>query len=338
MSSSEESSGASQVSCSETLSGIASKFNSYLKNLRPDALFALLCKSLKELGTLVKELLQICSTNGVVAVELGELEVLLNAALAKGRSYISACQDVAEFGSNDELVEAVRTDLENGSTVELQDMLETMQGFLQDCNQKLGDFEDAYKDATEKTKSKVKGFHKDTESATHSRNKAVTSAVGFTAVGVGGASAALLTPAAVPLGIVVVIVSVRGLAEKVLEGYDAHQLTSVAEQAESCATSLHDHLIQAKQYVDRMASEMTNVCTTLATTKKNLGRSKAILKATVNLLHNRMGVISTSAKESLESLPHTLASIRNRPFSDSTPSDTQADKTEHHTAQSKKLS
>ena len=319
MSNSEELSGASQISCSENLSGIASKFISYLENLRPDALFVLLCKTLKELGTLVEELLQICSTNGVVAVELGELEVLLNAALAKGRSYISACQDVAEFGSNDELVEAVRTDLENGSTVELQDMLETMQGFWQDCNQKLGDFEDTYKDATKETKSKVKRFHADTESASLSRNKAVTGAVKFTAVGVSGAGAALLTPAAVPLGVVAVIVSVTGVADKVLEGYNAHQLKSVAEQAESCATLLHDHLIRTRQNVDRMANEMINVRTTLARTKGNLVKSKAIVKTMVDLLHRKMKGISTSAKESLESLPPTLASLR----------------TEHHTAQSK---
>ena len=95
---------ASNMSCLETLSVIASKFKCYLEKLQPDELFALLCKALQELAKLVGEILQICSTNGVVAVELGELEVLLNEALAKGRSYITACKDVAEFGSNDELV------------------------------------------------------------------------------------------------------------------------------------------------------------------------------------------------------------------------------------------
>ena len=302
------------MSCSESLSVITSKFSSYLEELRPDELFALLCKSLQELSKLVGEILQICSTNGVVAVELGELEVLLNAALAKGRSYITACKDVAEFGSNDELVEAVKADLENGSTDELQEMLETMEGLCQDCTERLSEFEATYKHVTDETRRKMDRYHGDAESASRLENEAVSGGVGCGAVGaVGVVVSTALSP---PLGVVIVIGAVRYLADEVLKGYNAHQLRSVVEQAETCAARLHDQLIRTKENVDCMAAEMKNVRTNLKRTKGNLMKSKANIKATVNLLHKKMKGISTKAEKSLESLPLTLASLRKGSFLD----------------------
>ena len=302
------------MSCSESLSVITSKFNSYLEELRPDELFALLCKSLQELSKLVGEILQICSTDGVEAVELGELEVLLNAALAKGRSYITACKDVAEFGSNDELVEAVKADLENGSTDELQEMLETMEGLCQDCTERLSEFEAIYKHAADETSRKMDRYHGDAESAARLENEAVSGGVGCGAVGaVGVVVSSALSP---PLGVVIVIGAVRYLADEVLKGYNAHQLRSVVEQAETCAARLHDQLIRTKENVDCMTAEMKIVRTNLKRTKGNLMKSKANIKATVNLLHKKMKGISTKAEKSLESLPLTLASLRKGSFLD----------------------
>ena len=294
------------MSCSEeTLSVIASKFKCYLEELQPDELFALLCKSLQELANLVGKLLQICSTNGVVAIELGELEVLLNEALSKGRSYITACKDVAEFGSNDELVEAVKADLESGSTDELKEMLETMEGLCQDCRDRLSEFEDAYKHATDETKRKMERYEKDAKSASCSGKKAM-----LTGVAVGGAGAVVSVAMSGPVGIIILIGTVRYAADKVLTGYNAYQLKSVAEQAQSCAKDLHDQLIQAKETVDSMAGEMKNVSSNLKGTKGTLTKSKVNIKAMVNLLHKKMKRISTKADESLESLPPTLASLR----------------------------
>lgn len=294
------------MSCSEeTLSVIASKFKCYLEELQPDELFALLCKGLQELANLVGELLQICSTNGVVAIELGELEVLLNEALSKGRSYITACKDVAEFGSNDELVEAVKTDLESGNTNGLQEMLETMEGLCQDCRDRLSEFEDAYKHATKETKRKMERYEKDADSASSLRNEAMLK--GATAGCVGAVASTVISG---PVGILIAIGAVRYAADKVLKGYNAHQLKTVAEQAQSCAKQLHDQLIQTKETVDHMAGEMKNVSSSLKRTKENVMKSKAIIKTMVKLLHKKMKGISTKADESLESLPPTLASLR----------------------------
>ena len=302
---------ASNMSCSETLSVIASKFKCYLEELQPDELFALLCKGLQELANFVGELLQICSTNGVVAVELGELEVILNEALAKGRSYINACKDVAEFGSNDELVEAVKADLESGSTDELKEMLETMEGLCQDCRNRLSEFENAYKRATNETKSKMERYEKDADSASSLRKEAMLAGAGGAAVGFVGAVAI-----SGPVGIIIAIGTVRYAAGKVLTGYNAHQLKSVAEQAQSCAKHLHDQLIRTKETVDFMVSEMKNVSSNLERTKGKGMKSNTIIKTMVNLLHKKMKGISTKADESLESLPPTLASLRKCSFLD----------------------
>ena len=302
---------ASNMSCLETLSVIASKFKCYLEKLQPDELFALLCKALQELAKLVGEILQICSTNGVVAVELGELEVLLNEALAKGRSYITACKDVAEFGSNDELVEAVKADLESGSTDELKEMLETMEGLCQDCSNRLSEFEKAYKHATNETKRKMERYEKDAKSASCLGKKAM-----LTGVAVGGAGAVVSAAMSGPVGIIILIGTVRYVADEVLTGYNAYQLKSVAERAQSCAKHLHDQLIRTKETVDFMVSEMKNVSSNLKRTKGKGMKSNAIIKTMVNLLHKKMKGISTKADESLESLPPTLASLRKCSFLD----------------------
>ena len=300
------------MSCSETLSVIANEFKCYLEKLQPDELFALLCKGLQELADFVGELLQICSTNGVVAVELGELEVILNEALAKGRSYIIACKDVAEFGSNDELVEAVKADLENGSTDELKEMLEVMEGLCQDCRNRLSEFENAYKRATNETKRKMERYEKDADSASSLKKEAM-----LTGATVGFVGAVATVAISGPVGIIIAIGTVRYAADKVLTGYNAHQLKSVAEQAQSCAKRLHDQLIRTKETVDCMAGEMKNVSSKVEITKGKLEmKSKLIIKAMVDLLHKKMKDISTKADDSLKSLPPTLASLRKRSFLD----------------------
>ena len=295
------------------------KFQTYLEELRPDTLIALLSSGLVQLANFVEDLFKICSTNGILAEEIGDLEVLLNAALVKGRSYISACRDAAEFAADDEFVEAIKADVKGGGTNELRELFQVMEEHWQDSEKQLNEFNSSFEQAISEAKSKTKLYHEDAAKALDSRKTAVSGTIYSSGGILVGAVAMATTPATlgtsgILLGIVVVTGCVKLAAENVLDGINAQAVKGVAEQAEECAAGLHDQLSKAKQQVDSMRGAMTGVRSALDKLGSRLENdgSKLFIERQLTLLHKKMKEVAKIAEDSLRSLPPTLASIRDR--------------------------
>ena len=290
------------------------KFQKCIEELRPDTLFELICSGLNQLATFAKEILKICSTNGIVDEELRDLEVLLNAALVKGRSYISTCRDMADFAADDELVEAIKADVMSGGTNELREFFEVMEEHWQDCEKQLNEFNSSFRDAIGKAESKTKHYHKEATKSRASRDKAVTEVTTHSAIAtVGfGVAAMSLGPGTVLFSIVVGITSVKNATKAVLDGFNAQKLKGVAEEAEKCATCLHGYLSDAKEQVDNVEGAMTGVRSALdrLNRRREKDGSKKMIETLLKQLNKKMKEIASKAEESLQSLPQTLASLR----------------------------
>ena len=297
-----------------TIKSAFAKFLACLEELRPDTLFALLSSGLDQLVKFVKELVNICSTNGILAEEIGDLEVLLNGALVKGRSYISACKDAAVFAADDGLVELIKADVRSGGTNELREFFQVMEDYWLDSEKQLNEFNSSFQDAISEAKSKTKRYHKDAKKALDSRKTAVSRAVYSSGGIAAGAKIATLGTSGVLLGIVVIAGSVKFLAANFQDGINAQALKGVAEQAEKCAARLHDELSKAKQQVDSMEGAMTGVRSALDKLGSRLENdgSKSMIEKTLTMLHEKMNEVASKAEDSLQSLPPTLASLRDR--------------------------
>ena len=298
------------------LNEVVAQFQTCIEGLRPETLFALLCSGLNQLTTFVKEILKICSTNGIVDEKCRDLEVLLNAALVKGRSYISACRDVALFVADDELVEAIKADVMRGRTNELREFFETMEEHWQDCEKRMNEFNSSFQDAISRVELNTELFHADATNAQASRDEAVSNVLmhSTTAVVGFGASTLSLGPGTVLLSIAVGIISLKNAAKKVLDGFNAQKLKEVAEEAEKCAARLHDELSIAKQQVDSVEGAMTGVRSALDRLNRRLENngSKMMINTMLTNFNKKMKEIASKAEESLQSLPPTLASLRDR--------------------------
>ena len=159
-------------------------------------------------------------------------------------------------------------------------------------------------------------FHADATNAQASRDEAVSNVLmhSTTAVVGFGASTLSLGPGTVLLSIAVGIISLKNAAKKVLDGFNAQKLKEVAEEAEKCAARLHDELSIAKQQVDSVEGAMTGVRSALDRLNRRLENngSKMMINTMLTNFNKKMKEIASKAEESLQSLPPTLASLRDR--------------------------
>ena len=87
--------------------------------------------SLESLRKNITESAQHCSP--AVSMRLIELQKFLEDVVRKCYSYCDACNDLGEYGSKDELIQAILEDLELGQFMELKDFLDEIEIHLKTC-------------------------------------------------------------------------------------------------------------------------------------------------------------------------------------------------------------
>lgn len=88
-----------------------------------------------------------------VSMKLGELQTFLADVIRKGRSYCDACKDLGAYGSDEEVISEIRSDLEKGQFNELNDFLDEIDIYLEVCATRFARVADASETAQKETRS-----------------------------------------------------------------------------------------------------------------------------------------------------------------------------------------
>lgn len=139
-----------------------------------------------------------------VAMVVEDLKVVLHEVGCKVELYVSACRDMAEYVTDDGLMDEVKGDLDAGSVEELKDFVEDMSAFTEACVKCLDDFNKSEAKFRTEVDGRAKQWstkaNKGAKRERISKTVAVTSGLGAFAVGAVGV-ALIGTGIGAPVGI-----------------------------------------------------------------------------------------------------------------------------------------